>query len=100
MSSPRLPDQVRGRLRVKHYSMRTEDTYLQWIRRFVFFHGKKHPRELSEGRTKSGLQPVLYRKPGHAAEFALIIGHQHGSYVPSVCGDKKIVRADRFSPRQ
>jgi hypothetical protein len=26
--------------------MRTEDTYLQWIRRFIFFHGKKHPREM------------------------------------------------------
>ena len=46
MSSPRLLDQVRDRLRVKHYSMRTEDTYLQWIRRFIFFHGKKHPREM------------------------------------------------------
>jgi site-specific recombinase XerD len=46
MSSPRLPDQVRDRLRVKHYSMCTEDTYLQWIRRFIFFHGKKHPREM------------------------------------------------------
>ncbi len=44
MSSPRLLDQVRDRLRVKHYSLRTEDTYLQWIRRFIFFHGKKHPR--------------------------------------------------------
>ena len=47
MPSPRLLDQVRDRLRVKHYSMRTEDTYLQWIRRFIFFHGKKHPREMS-----------------------------------------------------
>jgi integrase-like protein len=28
------------------YNMRTEDTYLQWIRRFTFFHGKKHPREM------------------------------------------------------
>ena len=46
MPSPRLLDQVRDRLRVKHYSMRTEDTYLQWIRRFIFFHGKKHPREM------------------------------------------------------
>jgi hypothetical protein len=46
MSSPRLLDQVRDRLRVKHYSMRTEDTYLQWIRRFIFFHGKQHPREM------------------------------------------------------
>jgi hypothetical protein len=31
MSSPRLPDQVRDRLRVKHYSMRTEDTYLKFL---------------------------------------------------------------------
>lgn len=46
MSSPRLLDQVRDRMRVKHYSMRTEDTYLQWIRRFIFFHGKKHPRDM------------------------------------------------------
>jgi integron integrase len=46
MPSPRLLDQVRDRLRVKHYSMRTEDTYLQWIRRFIFVHGKKHPREM------------------------------------------------------
>ena len=42
MPSPRLLDPVRDRLCVKHYGMRTEDTYLQWIRRFIFFHGKKH----------------------------------------------------------
>ena len=47
MPSPCLLDQERDRVRVKHYSMRTEDTYLQWIRRFIFFHGKKHPREMS-----------------------------------------------------
>jgi len=46
MPSPRLFDHVRDRMRVKHYSMRTEDTYLQWIRRFIFLHGKKHPREM------------------------------------------------------
>jgi hypothetical protein len=37
--------QVRDRIRVKHYSLRTEDAYLHWIRSFIFFHGKKHPRE-------------------------------------------------------
>ena len=36
-------DQVRARLRAKHYSLRTEDSYLHWIRRFILFHGKKHP---------------------------------------------------------
>ena len=46
MPPPRLLDQVRERLRVKHYSLRTEESYLQWIRRFIFFHGKKHPREM------------------------------------------------------
>ena len=43
---PRLFDVVRERLRVKHYSLRTERSYLQWIRRFILFHGKRHPRDL------------------------------------------------------
>jgi integrase len=46
MPPPRRFDQVRDRLRVKHYSMRTEDAYLHWMRRFIFFHDKKHPREM------------------------------------------------------
>ena len=33
-------------LRVKHYSLRTEDAYLHWRRRFIYFHGKRHPREM------------------------------------------------------
>ncbi len=43
MPPPRLLDPVRDRLRVKHYSLRTEDSYLHWIRRFIFLHGKRHP---------------------------------------------------------
>ncbi len=46
MPPPRLLDQVRDGLRAKHYSMLTEDSYLHWIRRFIVFHGKKHPREV------------------------------------------------------
>ena len=42
----KLLDQVREVLRVKHYSIRTEDAYLGWIKRFIFFHGKRHPREM------------------------------------------------------
>lgn len=48
MNSPRLMDQVRDVLRVHHYSLRTEESYLQWIRRFILFHGKRHPREMGE----------------------------------------------------
>ena len=44
---PRLLGQVRERLRALHYSMRTEETYVHWIRRFILFHGKRHPREMS-----------------------------------------------------
>ncbi|MDY6845079.1 MAG: integron integrase [Thermodesulfobacteriota bacterium] len=43
---PRLLDQVRQIIRVKHYSIRTEESYIQWMRRFIIFHGKRHPREM------------------------------------------------------
>jgi integron integrase len=45
-SGPRLLDRVRERLRIKHYSIRTEEQYVGWIRRFVRFHGKRHPRDM------------------------------------------------------
>jgi site-specific recombinase XerD len=44
--APRLLEQVRDRIRFRHYSRRTEVTYIDWIRRYVLFHGKRHPREL------------------------------------------------------
>lgn len=43
---PRLLDEVRGRLRAKHYSLRTEQAYVGWIRRFNLANGKRHPREM------------------------------------------------------
>ena len=46
MQPPKLLDQVRDRIRRKHYSLRTESAYIHWIRRFIYFHGKRHPREL------------------------------------------------------
>jgi len=43
---PKLLDRVRAELRVRHYSPRTEDSYVLWIRRFILFHGKRHPAAL------------------------------------------------------
>jgi site-specific recombinase XerD len=43
---PRLLEKVRQRIRAKHYSYRTEKTYVHWIRRFILFHGKRHPCEM------------------------------------------------------
>jgi site-specific recombinase XerD len=48
MENHRLLDQVRDALRVRHYSLRTEASYLQWIKCFILFHGKRHPRDMGE----------------------------------------------------
>lgn len=45
---PKLLEQVRNAIRRKHYSLRTEDSYVHWIKRFIYFHGKRHPRDLGE----------------------------------------------------
>ena len=43
---PRLLDRVRMALRVRHYSRRTEEAYVAWTRRYILFHGKRHPSEI------------------------------------------------------
>src|SRR5437899_10831629 len=45
---PKLLEQVRTFMRARRYSLRTEEAYLDWIRRFILFHGKRHPRDLGE----------------------------------------------------
>jgi integron integrase len=46
LTSTRLLDQVRERIRYLHYSLRTEEAYVYWTRRFIKFHGLRHPREM------------------------------------------------------
>src|SRR5262245_9074379 len=43
---PRLLDRVRGAVRARHYSRRTEEAYVTWIKRYIFFHDKRHPAEM------------------------------------------------------
>ena len=45
---PKLLEQVRQAIRIRHYSPRTEETYVHWIKRFIFFHNKRHPVEMGE----------------------------------------------------
>jgi site-specific recombinase XerD len=47
-NKPKLLDQVRDMMRRKHYSIRTEQSYVDWIRRFILFHGKRHPAQMAE----------------------------------------------------
>src|SRR3954470_2253854 len=43
---PKLLDRVRQACRVRHYSIRTEDAYHDWVKRYILFHGKRHPQEM------------------------------------------------------
>ena len=52
---PRLLEQVRDAIRVRHYSIRTEQAYVQWVRRFILFHGKRHPSELGKPEVEAFL---------------------------------------------
>jgi integrase len=47
-NKPKLLDEVRNVIRRKHFSIRTEQTYVDWVRRFILFHNKRHPREMAE----------------------------------------------------
>lgn len=55
LKSVRLLDQLRERIRYCHYSLRTEQAYVFWVRRFIRFHGLRHPRELGAAEVESFL---------------------------------------------
>ena len=52
-ASPRLLARLREAFRVRHYSIRTEEAYVDWVRRFILFHGKRHPRELGAAEVEA-----------------------------------------------
>ena len=53
--APRLLNQVRDKIRVKHYSIRTEQAYTDWIKRFILFHKKQHPKDMGAGEVEQFL---------------------------------------------
>lgn len=58
--TPRLLDRVREELRVRHYSLRTEEAYVCWVRRFIRFH-QRHPREMGPAEINSFLTDLATR---------------------------------------
>ena len=58
---PRLLEQVRGRMRLKHYSLRTEQAYLYWIRRYIRAWLPRHPRELDGAAVEAFLTRLATR---------------------------------------
>ena len=58
----KLLDQVREVIQLKHYSIRTEQTYVDWIKRYIFFHGKRHPREMKGKEIEVFLTDLAVRR--------------------------------------
>ena len=53
--SPKLLDRLRAEIRVRHYSLRTEQSYVDWVRRFILFHHKRHPSEMGASEIRDFL---------------------------------------------
>ena len=51
----KLLDQVRDTIRLKHYSIRTEEAHVNWVRRFILFHGKRHPEDMGSPENEAFL---------------------------------------------
>ena len=79
---PKLLDQLRESLRVRHYSLRTEDAYLDWVRRFILFHGKRHPRDLGAPEVQAFLSHLAVDRrvspsTQNQAKAALLFLYRH-----------------------
>ena len=59
---PRLLDQVRDKLRKLHYSHRTEEAYLGWIKRSIWFHNKRHPKDMGAAEVEAFLSNLAMRR--------------------------------------
>jgi len=66
-NKPKLLDQVRYILRFRHYSYQTEKTYIHWIKRFIFFHHKRHPAEMGKGEVEQFLTSLAVDRHVSAA---------------------------------
>jgi integron integrase len=89
----KLLDQVRNRLRVKHYSIRTEQVYVDWIKRFIHFHDKRHPREMGAAEVEAYLTHLAVKNrvspsTQNQAKSALLFLYREGLELPLPWLDK------------
>ena len=79
---PRLLDQLREQLRIRHYSLRTEDAYVDWVRRFILFHDKRHPRDMGAPEVQAFLSHMAVTRgvspsTQNQAKAALLFLYRH-----------------------
>ncbi len=96
---PRLLDRVREAIRARHYSLRTEEAYVGWIRRYILFHNKRHPLEMAEPEINAFVTHLAVEGPVSAstqtqALSALMFLYRHvlGKSLPEL---DTVIRAKR-----
>jgi hypothetical protein len=91
-SAPKLLDRVREAIRLRHYSRRTEEAYVQWIRRFILFHGKAHPSTMGAQEIEGFLawlaveQQVSASTQSQALSAILFLYRLHEQDLAAGCG--------------
>ena len=63
----KLEEQLRRAIRVKHYSLKTEETYVGWYRQYVRWHGKRHPQEMGTPEVEAFLTHLAVNRGVAAA---------------------------------
>ncbi|MDX2217122.1 MAG: integron integrase [Oculatellaceae cyanobacterium bins.114] len=85
--SPKLLDQVRDAIRLKHYSYRTEESYVYWVRRYILFHNKQHPKDMGSAEITAFLTHLAVNEQVAAstqnqALSALVFLYRHVLHQP------------------
>lgn len=80
--SPNLLDRMRAEIRVRHYSIRTEEAYVDWARRFILFHEKRHPKEMGADEVQqflshSAVERNVAPSTQNQAKSALLFLYRH-----------------------
>jgi integron integrase len=104
MQPPRkLLDQVRDAIRLKHYSYRTEQSYVQWIRRFILFYNKQHPKDMAVPEIEAFLTHLAVNEQVSAstqnqALSALLFLYRHVLYQELAAVDAIRAKPSRYLP--
>jgi site-specific recombinase XerD len=103
VQQPPLLDQLRGKIRLKHYSIRTEDAYVDWVRRFILFHAKRHPldmgaKEVEAFLTHLAVQGNVAASTQNQAKSALLFLYREvlGSELPWLNAVESAKRTQRL----
>ncbi len=67
--TPKLLDRMRWAMRVKHYSLETEKSYIHWVRRYIFYHDKRHLQEMGGKEVQSFLSHLAMNRKVSAASW-------------------------------